>query len=283
MGQGRARIFNIVTLIFLIATIVVAVWVVLGMMRPPPQPVQVAAAVPTLQTLPTETATATPTNTPLPSFTPSRTPAPPTIAPTRTPTNTPVPILPTIAPTDTRTPTPTLTLVPASTLTAAPSATPTTIPSIAPSLTVTLTLDAPPSPASSPFAAQPTVPPPSPFPFALKDGQVIFTQNFANAAGCAWQGIGGQVFDVNSQPFTNVRVHVFGNGLDTFAQAGSNSLYGPSGWEVPVGVNLAGNVYQVELQTLNGTIISQPVTVAFTPNECSTNLALVNFAASRAF
>ena len=78
-------------------------------------------------------------------------------------------------------------------------------------------------------------------------------------------------------------VHVFGSGLDTFAQAGSNSLYGPSGWEVPVGANLAGNVYQVELQTMTGTIISQPVTVVFTPNDCSRNLALVNFAANRAF
>ncbi|MFN8377904.1 MAG: hypothetical protein U0452_04460 [Anaerolineae bacterium] len=279
MGQGRARIFNIITLVVVIATIVVAVWVVLRMIQPPPQTAQVAVAVPTLQQLPTETSTSTPTNTPLPSFTPSNTPVPPTIAPTRTPTNTPVPILPTIAPTNTRTPT----FTPSATFTAVPSVTLTLTPSITATLTITTTLQATESAPINLITQQPTQPPPSPFPFTLKDGQVIFTQNFANAAGCAWQGIGGQVFDVNSQPFTNVRVHVFGNGLDTFAQAGSNSLYGPSGWEVPLGTSLSGNVYQVELQTMTGTIISQPVTVAFTPNECSTNLALVNFAATRAF
>lgn len=279
MGKGRARIFNILTLVFVVATIAVAIWVVGRMMQPPPAPVQVAEAVPTIQVLPTLTATSTPTNTPLPSFTPSNTPVPPTIAPTRTPTNTPVPFLPTIAPTSSNTPT----FTPSHTFTAVPSATLTVAPTITATLTITVTLPASSTPEVQLITQQATPPPPSPFPFSLKDGQVIFTQNFANAAGCAWQGIGGQVFDVSGQPFTNVRVHVFGSGLDTFAQAGSNSLYGPSGWEVPVGINLAGNVYQVELQTLTGTIISQPVTVAFTPNDCSVNLALVNFAASRAF
>jgi hypothetical protein len=163
-----------------------------------------------------------------------------------------------------------------------PSAT--TVPTLAPSLTVTLTLPASQTPPPGPaFTPQPTQPPPSPFPYTLKDGQVIFTQNFANAAGCAWQGIGGQVFDINNQPVTNVRLHVFGSGIDTFAQAGSNSLYGPSGWEVPVGTVLSGNTYQVEVQTLTGTIISQPVSVVFTANDCARNLALVNFIASRAF
>ena len=281
MGHGRARIFNILTLIFVVATIAVAVWVVMRMMQPPPQPAQVAEAVPTLQELPTLTATHTPTKTPLPSFTPSNTPVPPTIPPTATPTNTPVPTLPTIAPTSTRTPTVTPTLPFTNTPTVTPlppSSTP-----VPPTLTVTTTLPVTPAPPQPLITQQATVPPPSPFPFTLNDGQVIFTPNFANAAGCAWQGIGGQVFDQNGQPFTNARVHVFGSGLDTFAQAGSNSLYGPSGWEVPVGVALSGNVYQVELQTLTGTIISLPVTVVFTPNDCATNLALVNFAASRPF
>ena len=282
MGQGRARVFNILTLIFLIATIVFGVWVVLRMLQPPPQTAQSVAAVPTIQQLPTLTATSTPTNTPLPTFTPSNTPVPPTIAPTRTPTNTPVPVLPTIAPTDT--PRPTDTTVPTSTVTPIPSNT--IIPSITPSLTLTTTLPVTPTVPETPgsgFVAQPTQPPPSPFPFTLKDGQVIFSGNFANSAGCAWQGIGGQVFDVNNQPLTNVRAHVFGSGIDTFAQAGSNSLYGPSGWEVPVGTVLSGNTYQVELQTVNGTIISQPVTVVFTANDCQRNLALVNFIASRGF
>ena len=282
MGQGRARVFNIITLIVLIATIVFAVWVVLRLLQPPVAPAQTVAAVPTLQQFPTLTPTSTASITPLPSFTPSFTPEPPTVAPTRTFTNTPVPTVPTNTPTVTPslTATLTLTLIPTSTRTPVPSET--IAPTITLSPTITLTLAASLTPESQ-FVAQPTQAPPSPFPFGLKDGQVIFTQNFANAAGCAWQGIGGQVFDVDNQPFTGARVHVFGNGLDTYAQAGSNSLYGPSGWEVPVATSLSGNTYLVELQTASGTIISQPVTVAFTANDCTRNLGLVNFAANRAF
>ncbi|HYO87754.1 MAG TPA: hypothetical protein VER79_03850 [Candidatus Limnocylindrales bacterium] len=274
MGQGRARVFNLLTLIVLIATVVFGLWVVLRLSQPPPERVEAQVVVPTVQQLPTVTPTNTPTNTPLPTFTPSPTAVPPTIPPTTTPTFTPVPIVPTVAPS--LTPVPTNTPVP-------PSPTGTLIPTIAPSATVTLTLPATATSSGPQITQQATVPPPSPFPFTLKDGQVIFTQNFANAAGCSWQGIGGQVFDVNNAPFTQVRVHVFGSGLDTFAQAGTNSLYGPSGWEIAVGSNLSGNVYQVELQSLNGTIISQPVTVAFTANDCARNLALVNFVATRPF
>ncbi len=277
MGQGRTRVFNIITLFVLLATVVFAVWVALRMMQPPPERAEAQVAIPTVQQLPTLTPTHTSTNTPLPTFTSSPTPLPPTVPPTPTDTQTPVPVLPTVAPTSTftpsRTPVPTVTDTPV-----IPTRTPQ--PTRAPSQTVTATLPAT-DIGLAVITQQPTQPPPSPFPFALKDGEVIYTQNFANAAGCAWQGIGGQVFDVNSAPFTAVRIHVFGSGLDVFAQAGSNSLYGPSGWEIAVGTNISATSYLVELQSLEGTIISQPVTVTFTAGDCGHNLALVNFQATR--
>ena len=43
MGKGRARIFNILTLVFVVATIAVAIWVVGRMMQPPPAPPTCAA------------------------------------------------------------------------------------------------------------------------------------------------------------------------------------------------------------------------------------------------
>ena len=280
MGHGRARIFNILTLIFVVATIAVAVWVVMRMMQPPPQPAQVAEAVPTLQELPTLTATHTPTKTPLPSFTPSNTPVPPTIPPTATPTNTPVPTLPTIAPTSTRTPTVTPTLPFTNTPTVTPLP-PSNTP-VPPTLTVTTTLPVTPAPPQPLITQQATVPPPSPFPFTLKDGQVIFTPNFANAAGCAWQGIGGQVSDMAGLAINGIRVHVYGSGVDTFSTTGSNSLYGSSGWEVPLANIVSTNVYFVELQSQGGTIISETVRVQF-PGNCQQNLALVNFQQTREF
>lgn len=125
----------------------------------------------------------------------------------------------------------------------------------------------------------PTEPPPSPYPFALRD-QVIFTTNFANTAGCSWQGIGGQVFDMQGFPLTQVRVHVFGGGVDLYTASGTNTLYGQSGWEVPLSNITNNNTYIVELQTAQGTIISPQIQVTFR-NNCAENLALVNFQQTR--
>jgi hypothetical protein len=169
--------------------------------------------------------------------------------------------------------------------------TPSITPSLQPSLTITNTLlpsntpvvtDTAVATATSNFTAQPTEPPPSPFPFDWKDGQVIYTTNFANTAGCAWQGIGGQVFDLNDQPLGQIRIHVFGSGVDTYAVSGSNTLYGISGWEIPVSNAVLANSYLVELQTSQGTIISPQVQVTFA-GDCSRNLALVNFKQTRPF
>ncbi len=82
---------------------------------------------------------------------------------------------------------------------------------------------------------------------------MIYTLNFANTAGCSWQGIGGQVFDLTGLPLQQMRVHVFGQGVDVYTASGSNTLYGLSGWEVPLNSSLTGNSYIVELQSAQGT------------------------------
>jgi hypothetical protein len=249
----------------------VLMFVFIQMARPAaPRPTPVVN-IPTVAALPTVTPTETPTITPLPSWTitplPTET-ATNTDAPTLTPSNTP---LPSATFTETLTASITFTVPPSLTITN------TIVPSLTPNVTDTETLT-----PTRDFTSQPTEPPPSPFPFDLKDGQVIFTTNFANTAGCAWQGIGGQVFDINDQPLTQIRVHVFGSGIDTYAVSGSNTLYGISGWEIPVGNVVMGNSYLVELQTSQGTIISSQVPVTFVP-DCNRNLALVNFKQTRPF
>jgi hypothetical protein len=277
MGQGRALIYNLISLLFFLLSIAVIVLVIVQLLRPAPQRPQAAAVVPTVAELPTETPTFTPTATPIPTETPTPTL---TFTPTETsiPTETPLPptFPPTNTPIPTETPLPTATPVPP-TITPSPTITNTLIPTLTPALTDT------PVPAPTlDFTPQPTVPPPSPFPFDVRENQVIFTSNFANAAGCAWQGIGGQVFDINGQPLTQIRVHVFGSGVDAFAVSGSNTLYGPSGWEIPVSNFINTNTYIVELQTATGTIISPQVQVTFT-SDCTRNLALVNFQQNRPF
>lgn len=266
MGQGRAQLYNLISILFLVLSIAVIVLVSARMAAPPPAPTQIALAVPTSAILPSPTLTFTYTPTYTATFT--ETPSP-TITTTITPSVTWT-IIPSLTASETLTPAPTDTLPPTvgptPTDTLPPTAGPS--PTFTPSLTITNTL------VVTPSEIAPTQPPPSLF--ELRDDQVIYTSNFANAAGCAWQGVGGQVFDANNQPLLQVRVHVFGTGIDVFTTSGSNTLYGLSGWEVPLGTSLTSNSYTVEVQSEQGTIISPPVSLFFTP-DCSKNLALVSF------
>jgi hypothetical protein len=321
MGQS-ARIYNLITLVFLLMSCVAAAVVGFLLSQPPPQPPQRSIVLPTAFQLPTLTPTFTPTNTlpptptPLPSDTPlpSNTPSPiPTLLPSQ-PTNTPSPTPPSAF--ETLQALQTQIVLTNSALSAAQAAElavtaaastraaivslPTSAPTVTftPSATITPTPFIEPTSPASPTRAQPAGPTPtftlpptlpplitgpteSPFPFAARD-QVIFTQNFANTAGCSWQGVGGQVFDLNGQPLTNIRVHVFGSGVDLFAVSGSNTLYGASGWEIQLGNSIAANSYIVELQSAQGTIISPQVAITF-PADCARNLAVVNFVQTRPF
>lgn len=213
---------------------------------------------------------ALPTALVLPTFTPSNTPQP-----TSTPTDTLTPTI-TLSPTTTPTETLTPTASPTITETQGPTSTPSTTPT--PEASFTPTPTASPTGPTATFTPSPTSP--SPFPFDLRENQVIFTQNFANTAGCAWQGIGGQVFDLAGNPLPGLQVHVFGSDIDRFVQSGQNTLYGVAGWEQQVGNVISTNTYFVELQTAQGTVVSPSVQVTF-PNDCARNLALVNFIQTR--
>jgi hypothetical protein len=260
MGSGAARIYNIVTIIFIVLTLLLCGWVATRFVAPPVE-AGPGVVIPTEAVLPTVTPSATATATDLPTFTP---------VPTQT-------LVPSITPIPSSTPslTPTITL----TLTPSPSATITTTATITgtPLPTETGTATTPPTPLPSP-----TGPTPSPFPFAQSGDTVSFGQNFANSAGCAWQGIGGQVFDINNQPLTGIRVRVYGQGFDTTTTSGTNSLYGPAGWEVTLATTISSSTYVVELQSQQGTVISPAVTVAF-PGSCTSNLGQVNFQQTRPF
>lgn len=84
-------------------------------------------------------------------------------------------------------------------------------------------------------------------------------------------------FNGNEVPSTSgLQVHVFGAGVDLRRAVGSNSIYGASGWEVPVDVKINPNTYFVELETSRGTVISPRITVIF-PSDCAKNAALVRF------
>ena len=252
--MGRSIIFNLISLVFLVLSIVWIVFVFLRMAAPAPS--APTAPLPEVIVLPTLT----------PSFTP---------LPTSTPTDT---LTPTITPSPTETVPPTITPIPSATITQTPTITDT--PSHTPTPLATFT----PQPTATPTGPTPTREPTvSPFPFTLRENQVILTQNFANAAGCAWQGLGGQVFDLNGNPLASgLQIHVFGGDLDRFVQVGSNTLYGPAGWEQPVDTTINTTTYFVELLSAQGTVISDRIQVTF-PGDCAQNVAIIYFVQTRPF
>jgi hypothetical protein len=263
--SGSSRLYNFIAILFLLLSILACILVVVLFLQRPPEPAADLVVLPTALELPTLTPSSTATNTPLPTFTPTATQ---TLIPSITPSFTPLP---------SDTPAPTFTLIPSSTPIIPPTATITDTPGPTPTSTDTSTPTVTTPPTALP---SPTGPTPSPFPFALRDSQPTFTTNFANTAGCAWQGIGGQVFDPNGNPLTNIRVHVFGQNFDQFTISGSNSFYGVGGWEITVGTASVPQTYVVELVSAQGTTISPQITIAF-PGDCSRNLALVNFIQTR--
>lgn len=252
MKDGKSTLYNIISLIFLVLTVLAIVFVIVRLNGPAIEP-PVEAAVPTARELPSATATEIPTRTQVPTFT--------------------------FTPTDTLTPTPSLSPTP--TTTVSPTITETATATETPPATETPANSPTPTPTETPTGPTPTQPPTlSPYLYDLRQGQVIFTQNFANAAGCAWQGIGGQVFDINGAPLNGLKVHVFNNGFDRIVDSGTNSLYGPGGWEVPLDNKISAATYFVELLSPAGTVISPRVNVVF-PSDCARNVGLVNFIQTR--
>lgn len=251
MGQS-GRVYNFISIIFLVLTVLWVAFVISRLLGPTVE-TQALADLPTPVTLPT--------------LTPSS-----TLPPSATPTDTPTPTE-TLTPTVTPTETPTLTVSPTITDTPGPTSTPTDTPT--PPATFTPTATDTPSGPTATFTATT-----SPFPFDLRENEVVFTQNFANQAGCAWQGIGGQVFDLNGNPLNGLMVHVFGPNIDRFVLSGSNTQYGEGGWEQPVDNVINTSTYFVQLETTAGTVISPRVQVTF-PGDCARNLALVRFIQTR--
>jgi hypothetical protein len=246
LGSGSDRNFNIISLVFVGLTAFACIIFVLLFLTGGPTEEPLGDLPPTIA-VPTATATPSPTIT--------RTPLPATFTATYTATTT-----------ETRTPTPTLTVEASATITPTATITTTSLPSETPTET--------PQPSAT-FGTPPTSPPPFPF----GNQPVQFTSNNTNTAGCAWQGIAGQVLDLAGQSYTNpLTVEVSGGGLPSVisAQTGSNTLYGASGYEIQIANGINTGTYFVQLKSGSGTVVASQVQITF-PGTCEGNLALVNF------
>ena len=254
-GGGGINLLNILAVAFLVATAAVIVFLVFVLITPdnfladlfgfdtagpPPTLLATAAPPPTL------------TPTPIPTDTPE------TLAELLPPTHTPIPEQ------DTPTPVPINTLRP----TLTPSITP-TFPPPTPTKTPTPTPTDTPTPGPTPTATSTR----SPFPFTKDQVSPQYLQNFANAAGCNWMGIAGEVFDLegNPVPHGQYRVHIWDSGIDQRVTVGDAPAYGPSGYEQFLFDAPRVQEHSIQLETSNGTAVSQVYRVQ-TRASCNQNL-----------
>jgi hypothetical protein len=245
MNDDNARIYNIISLIFLMLTVVVIVFVIVRFITyEEPVDTRPLSALPTL---------VPPTETPTPTETGTAT-APPTFTPTTTMTETPTL---TLTPQDTTEPSATITVTPG------PSETP---------------IDTP-TPINSPEPTAPLVtrtPTDSPFFFDV-NAEVRFQQN-TSAVGCQYQALGGNVVGMDGLEYPRqLQVRVIGPNFERERVTGSSTQYGPvSGWEVPLGTQPIPGEFVVRLESLGGTQLSPDIRVMF-PGTCEQNIAIVQF------
>lgn len=315
--RGANILFNFVTLVFVILTLGVIAYAVAiagDMTEPPflapPTDVPTPTLIPDL---------GTPLPTPfLPTFTPSNTPEPtgtpePTLTPTGEATAEPT-RLPALMPEITATPQPLMPqptqpppegggddqadgtesdAVGSAALAALPHFTPTAIsPVVAvalitarPSVTPAITLTPGPRPTSTVTATPQGPAPPTlaPYPFIVQPGTPLLRESFAQGTtGCAWQGLAGTIVDQRGEAVVGVEVRVRGDaGDERVALAGTDTDYGPSGWEVRLGGGPGAERVTVALWS-GDRPLSPTVEVTF-PAACAQNLALINFIQTRTF
>lgn len=247
-GGCAVSLFNILAVMFVVATFIILVVVIFLVVIPDnpivealgidtgsgPTPTRVAAAVvPTLTNTSEPGLVLPPTSTPPPSQN-TATSAPlgtlrPSLTPSVTPTFPP--------PTPTRTPTPT----------------PTGTPSPGPSPTATNTRSA--------------------FPFTKDLESPRYLQNYANNAGCNWLGIAGEVYDLAGNPVSAgaYQVHIWDSGIDERVPVGGALAYGPSGYEQFLFDSPRVQDHNIQLETSSGTAVSQVYRVQ-TRASCNQNL-----------
>ncbi|MCL4867402.1 MAG: hypothetical protein KJ063_00405 [Anaerolineae bacterium] len=257
------NIFNVLTIFVLGIALLLALGIILVVTVPGliPDSVRLMVSGPTatpqpiptviqLAELPTEVPTL-PGGVILPTWTPiieSLDSSGPVLQPTNTRRPTAIPTETSILPT--RTPTPTHTNTPTSTPTEGPTPTPSNTP--------------------------------SPFLFTKDERSPQYLQNYANNAGCNWLGIAGEVLNVAGNPVAPNQyvVHVWDSGIDARVNVGGAPAYGPSGWEQFVYDQPIVRSYNIQLESVNGTPVSQVYRVN-TAASCQQNLLFFTFVQNR--
>lgn len=159
-----------------------------------------------------------------------------------------------------------------------PVATNTALPSATPTLSSTNTL--PQGNTPTPFTTASN----SKFSFAIKgDPSAVANTVFHPDQNCNWQGIAGQVWDIQGRALIGMRIHLQGyyNGKSidrTTLSGGAQAWYGESGYEFVLGTTPIDSTGQLNIQLEDQSFMAlSDKVVVNTYADCSKNLILVNF------
>ncbi|MEW6569339.1 MAG: hypothetical protein AB1449_14490 [Chloroflexota bacterium] len=147
-----------------------------------------------------------------------------------------------------------------------------------PSLTPTIT-ETPVETPTPEGGAQESTPTPTPYTY-MADPQIP-TRNFANALGCSWMGIGGQVFNSTGAPVSGLNIQLGGTlagaTKDLLTLTGSAAqVLGPSGYVFDLADHPIASVNTLWLQLVDtaGLPVSEKLYIQ-TFDSCDLNFVLV--------
>lgn len=120
--------------------------------------------------------------------------------------------------------------------------------------------------------------------YFVQTGTPAYIPNFVQPeAGCNWQGLGGQVFDLRGRPVPGlvivVRGTLGGRNVLEYALTGSSQQFGPGGYDLKLADQLVASqgALTIELQDITGRLLS--VVAPFdTRALCNQNLTVINWA-----
>ncbi|PKN96951.1 MAG: hypothetical protein CVU42_17770 [Chloroflexi bacterium HGW-Chloroflexi-4] len=110
----------------------------------------------------------------------------------------------------------------------------------------------------------------------------VKSDTFKPATGCAWQGVAGQVLDLQGRHLVNIGIVLKGtyNGktISTQSISGTHTEYGDSGYEFPLSTTPISSTGLLSIQLVDqaGLPLSEQV-IFDTFDTCDKNLVLVNF------
>lgn len=141
-----------------------------------------------------------------------------------------------------------------------------------------------PQPSPTAIASESSLPDLGDYPYGAQIGSPIAVLNFAHPeAGCQWQGLAGQVFDLEGEPVAGYVIEVGGTLNEEpfigLALSGLAPAYGPGGYEIVIGNQPIASraTLWAALFGINGEQLS-PYIYFDTFADCGQNLVILNFA-----